>query len=160
MSATLHATIPNDWLPYSARDVVVIARPPSDTGWFCTNVLIGRDEVPTGLPLAALLAATNGSLEALGDDVEVVGDRYFANDGLERASRLVCFDLVGAPGRVAQLQCFVAPLGTERATRTVAQFAGTCAFEELDRHGPAFVRMIESIDICETLSDGRVRRSM
>ena len=142
---TLHAAIPARWRPYTARDVVVIARPPVDTGWFCTSVLIGRDDVARHVPLRALFYETRAALDALGDEVEVVGERVSIDADHERVSRLVCFDLAGRAGRVAQLQCFVASLSTDSATRTVVQFAGTCAFDELDRYGPVFVRVIESI---------------
>jgi hypothetical protein len=145
VTAVLHAAIPADWRPYSARDVVVIARPPADTGWFCTTVLLGRDEVGTDVPLAALLDGTETTLEGIGDEVEVVGQRFSVDHDHERASRLVCFDVTGRPGRVVQLQCFVALRAGSARTRTVVQFAGTCAFDELDRYGPVFVRVIESI---------------
>ena len=142
MTALLHAAIPADWRPYSARDVVVIARPPVDTGWFCTTVLIGREEVEAHVPLPELL---DGTSSMLGDDVEVVGRRFSIADGLERVSKLVCFDVPGGPGRVAQLQCLVASRDIAGSTRTVVQFAGTCAFDELGNYGPLFVRVIESI---------------
>ena len=154
MTAVLHASIPAEWRPYSARDVVVIARPPVDTGWFCTTVLIGREEVPTHLPLPALFDAIDAteasgpSLGGLADDVDILGRRLSVDQDHERVSRLVCFDLAGRPGRVAQLQCFVAARVEDAATRTVVQFAGTCAFDELDRYGSVFVRVIESIRLC------------
>ena len=125
----------------------MIARPPVDTGWFCTTVLIGREEVPTHLPLPALfdaIDASGPSLGGLADDVDILGRRLSVDQDHERVSRLVCFDLAGRPGRVAQLQCFVAA----SSTRTVVQFAGTCAFDELDRYGSVFVRVIESIRLC------------
>jgi hypothetical protein len=148
VTALLRAVLPAQWRPYRARDVVVLARPPVDTGWFRTTLLLARDDVPARVPVPALFDATRDRLDELGDDVEIVGDRYALDDDHERASRLVCFDVrSGCGGRVAQLQCFVARRPTGDHPRTVAQFVGTCAFEELDRYGPAFVRVVESIRV-------------
>ena len=154
MTAVLRTSIPAEWRPYFRRDIVVIARPPVDTGWFCTTVLIGREEVPTHLPLPALFEATDAadatgtSIAGFADDVDIVGQRFSVDQDHERVSRLVCFDLAGRPGQLAQLQCFVAARVEGSATRTVVQFAGTCAFDELDRYGPVLVRVIESIRLC------------
>lgn len=144
---TLHAAIPARWRPYSARDVVVVARPPVDTGWFCTTLLIAQDQAPATVSLPALLDATASGLDDLGDDLQFLGDRYVVEDDVERVSRLVAFDVRGGADRVAQLQCLVAMRRSTSGTaeRPVAQFVGTCALDELGRYGPAFVAVVRSI---------------
>ena len=145
MTAVLHASLPPRWRSYSAPELTLVARPPIDHGAFATTLLLARDELPVQVPLRDVLDATADGLDALGDDVEVLGRHSVVADGYERSSRLVAFDRREVAERIVQLQCFVAPTRRTAATRPVAQVVGTCAFGELHIHGPAFVHLARSI---------------
>jgi len=145
MTAVLHASLPPAWRPYSAPHCTLVARPPADHGSFATTLLVARDELPVRVSMRAVLDATATRLCSLGDDVELLGERCDVDDGHERGTRLVAFDRREIDGRIVQLQCFVAPVRHHGRTRPVAQLVGTCTFDELPRHGEAFVHLARSI---------------
>ncbi|HEX7095303.1 MAG TPA: hypothetical protein VF183_05435 [Acidimicrobiales bacterium] len=145
VNAVLHATLPPRWRPFSAPELVIVARPPVDRHRFSATLLIARDEVPAGVTMRDVLDATAPHLETLGDDTEVLGERCVREDAHERVGRLVSFAVRGVCDRVAQLQCFVAPVRCDGERRPVAQFVGTCAFDELGLLGPVFARVARSI---------------
>lgn len=145
VTAVLHASLPPRWRPYSAPDLDLVARPPFDHGAFATTLLVARDELPAHVSMRAVLDATTSRLEVLGDEVEVLGERCVVTDGHERGTRLVAFDRHEIDERLVQVQCFVAPIRHSGVTRPVAQLVGTCTFDDLPRHGPAFADIAQSI---------------
>ena len=145
MTAVLHASLPPRWRPFSAPKVTLVARPPADHGAFATTLLVARSELPAQVSMRAVLDATAAGLGALGDDVEVLGEHCAVADEHERGTRLVAFDRCEIGERIVQLQCFVAPTQRSGASRPVAQLVGTCAFDELALHGPAFAHLARSL---------------
>ena len=139
-TVAFHAELPTRWQPLVGPDVVVAARAAvtEERQGVRPNLLLARDRIPGEVALAAVAAlATAGHATIATGDVEI--------DGLERCVRVVTSTSAQGTVDIAQVFAFVAPVRVETGWREIAQFVGTCALDDLGRHGPTFAAVIESI---------------
>jgi hypothetical protein len=74
-----------------------------------------------------------------------VGRDHGREGEIERLVQVVHFESRRPVVRVAQVQAFVMKRAPDEDVAEVAQFVGTCRFDELDRYGDDFARVVRSI---------------
>jgi hypothetical protein len=145
----LNATLPPGWRPYGGPGVLLLATPPVDTGWFRTNLVVDHDRVAAGLDLRAHAQRALSALDELGDDVDVIGARHECEGTVERLVQVVEVVARRPAARLAQVQAFVVERTPGAPLADLAQFVGTCRFDELDRHARAFAHVVRSIGFAD-----------
>jgi hypothetical protein len=142
--------LPRGWRPKSGPGVDLLAMAPAPVRHVAAHLLLAFEHLPRDMALETLAARSAAHLGAVGRDVRILGERgsgggVSPGGGLERSTRVVAFDARRGPAEVAQVVAFVAPRDGDGEGRDVAQFVGTCSFDELPRYGDVFAAVIESL---------------
>jgi hypothetical protein len=149
--------VPRGWTPRGWRGgrgpgVDLLAVAPGPVRPVAAHVLLAFERLPTRIALETLAARSVAQIDEMGTDVQILGAAALgegsSRDGaLDRCVRIVTFaDRRGAT-EVAQVIAFVSPRCHDDAGRDVAQFVGTCEFDELPRYADAFTAVIESLAV-------------
>jgi hypothetical protein len=144
--------LPRGWQPKCGPGVDLLAVAPVSARPVAAHLLLAFEHVPRDMALETLAARSVAHIGAIGRDVRILGERgqgggVSPDVGLERSTRVVAFDARRGPAEVAQVVAFVAPRHHDGEGRDVAQFVGTCAFDELPRFGDVFAAVIESLAV-------------
>jgi hypothetical protein len=124
---------------------VVAATAPGPHPAVAPLVVVGHERLPAGLALRALAASATAHLAGLTDAVEELGstDR---DSPLARFVQILSFTARQPAAEVALVLALVAPDEPDAdGARDVIQVVGTCALDDLPRHGPVFAGVVESV---------------
>jgi hypothetical protein len=144
--------LPRGWQPKCGPGVDLLAVAPVAVRQVAAHLLLAFEHLPRDMALETLAARSVAHIGAIGRDVRILGERgqgggVSPGGWLERSTRIVAFDARRGSAEVAQVVAFVAPRDGDGEGRDVAQFVGTCAFDELPRYGDVFAAVIESLAV-------------
>jgi hypothetical protein len=127
-------------------DDLVAAVAPGPHRAVTAHLLVGREPLPADLSLRAVEAGAMAALRSGVEDLDELGSTETRRRGIERrVSVLICVPR-GRGVEVAQLLALIRAAAPDAdGTRDVVELVGTCALDELDRYGPDFAAVVESV---------------
>ena len=137
--------LPRSWRVRRGAGFVAAATAPGAHPAVMPLVVVGHERLPAELALRALAASATEHLAGLTDAVEDLG----STGGVGPPARWVqvlAFTARQPRAEVALVLALVAPNEPDAdGARDVIQVVATCALDDLPRHGPVFVGVVESV---------------